>query len=176
MSVLYLVAHKGMVMQQTTTHQKSIILSRPVADFVPHSPPMILIDQIIDFSDNSLTAQFTVTEQSRFFDPAVQGIASWVGIEYMAQAIAALAGVRASLVNQPVKLGFLLGTRKYQIHQSTLTSNNIYQVTVKELFMDDTGLGAFDCIISHNDEVICQAKLNVFETDDKNQLLKEENE
>lgn len=161
-------------MQTNSNYQKTVILSKPVSDFVPHSPPMILLDKIIDFAKNSLTAQFEVTDQSRFYSPEHEGVESWVGIEYMAQAVAALAGVRAFLAGQPVKLGFLLGTRKFDINQALFAANQTYQVVITELFMDDSGLGAFDCSILHNETLVCQAKLNVFESNDTDQLLNKE--
>lgn len=156
---------------QSLESQKSIILSKPVVEFVPHSPPMVLIDKILDFDENSLIAQFSVSPQSRFFNPDIAGIESWVGIEYMAQAIAALAGIKAFLINQPVKLGFLLGTRKLNLYHEHFSNNQTYTVQIKELYMDDSGLGSFDCSISYQDECICAAKLNVFETNDQEQLL-----
>lgn len=161
-------------MQTNINSQKTVILSKPLSEFVPHSSPMVLLDKIVDFEQNSLTAQFQVTDQSRFYCPELKGIESWMGIEYMAQAVAALAGVRAYLVGQPVKLGFLLGTRKFEIYQTLFATNQTYQVVITELFMDDFGLGAFDCSILHNESLVCQAKLNVFESNDTDQLLNKE--
>lgn len=89
----------------------------------------------------------------------------------MAQAIAALAGIRAFLVNQPVNLGFLLGTRKLELFQQQFNNNQTYTVQIKELYMDDSGLGSFDCSIVQNNQCVCAAKLNVFETSDQTQLL-----
>ncbi|AOE50986.1 ApeP family dehydratase [Kangiella sediminilitoris] len=151
-------------------NDKLNILSIPLRDLVPHSEPMVLLDSIVEFNDNSLLAEFNVTENSRFYDASCQGIESWVGIEYMAQAIAALAGIRAKLSGEEVKLGFLLGTRKMNISVPILAVGNRYQVYIEELYMDDSGLGAFNCTIRHNDSVVSDAKLNVFETSDSSQL------
>lgn len=159
----------------TFESKKAAILSKPVSEFVPHSPPMVLLDKILDFEQNTLTAEFQVTELSRFYCPELKGIESWVGIEYMAQAVAALAGVRAYMAGEPVKLGFLLGTRKFDIYQALFAANQTYRVVITELFMDDSGLGAFDCSILHNEAPVCQAKLNVFESNDTDQLLNKEN-
>ncbi|WP_018623677.1 ApeP family dehydratase [Kangiella aquimarina] len=156
---------------QSIEAQKPIILSKPVSEFVPHSAPMVLIDKIVDFDESSLVAEFSVSAESRFFQTDIPGIESWVGVEYMAQAIAALAGIRAFLVNQPVNLGFLLGTRKLELFQQQFNNNQTYTVQIKELYMDDSGLGSFDCSIVQNNQCVCAAKLNVFETSDQTQLL-----
>lgn len=159
---------------QTTSQQKASILATPVADFVPHSAPMVLLDRIVDFTDNSLTAEVEVNPECRFFTPAAAGIESWVSIEYMAQAIAALAGVRAHLAGEPVKLGFLLGTRKMDIASPLMQAGQSYQIYIEELYMADSGLGAFSCSVKQGDTVISEAKLNVFESNDHSQLTHNE--
>ena len=158
---------------QTTinTDVKNRIVSMPVSELLPHSEPMILITRIADFHQQSLRAEVDISPDSRFFDAEHQGVESFFAIEYMAQAIAALAGVRSHLNNEAVKLGFLLGTRKMQLHSPFLKAGQTYQVTVEELFMDDSGLGAFQCSVTCKDDIIAEAKLSVFETNDENQLL-----
>jgi predicted hotdog family 3-hydroxylacyl-ACP dehydratase len=80
-----------------------------VAEVVPHSGGMILIDEIIDYNDNSLLASVTITDSSLFVD-GTNGVPGWVGMEYMSQAVAAWAGTQAKIHNEPIKMGFLLGT------------------------------------------------------------------
>ena len=82
----------------------------------------------------------------------------------MAQAIAAFAGIQAKMINEPVKLGFLLGTRKYNIYQQTFNVGETYQIHVEQLYLDSSGLASFDCLISNKQKKIIQSRLNVFET------------
>ncbi len=142
-----------------------------VEEVIPHSPPMVLLDSIVEQHDDELTAEITIQENSRFFDSQWGGVPSWVGIEYMAQAIAALAGIHSKERNEAIKLGFLLGSRKYHMHHKVLSLGETYQIKVKQLYMDDSGLASFECQILNHDEVCVQAKLNVFETDDAKQIL-----
>ena len=46
--------------------------------------------------------------------------AAWVGLEYMAQAIGAYAGYTARLRGEPVRIGYLLGTRRYECKPAKL--------------------------------------------------------
>lgn len=140
-------------------------------EFVPHTQPMILLDTIQDFTDNKLIATVTITSDSPFFDKSLNGVETWVSMEYMSQAIAALAGVRARFRGEPVKLGFLLGTRKLLLNQAIFNHDTQYTVQVEELFMDSSGLGAFNCSIKHHNDIISEAKINVFESNDTEQLL-----
>lgn len=143
-----------------------------IEELLPHSPPMVLIDEIVDYSTDHLVAKINCNKQSRFFDNTINGVPGWVGLEYMAQSIAAYAGVQAKIKHQPIKLGFLLGARKYEMLQSTFLCGFSYNVSVTQLYMDESGLGKFDCMISHQQSCFAKAKLNVYETDDINQMLK----
>jgi predicted hotdog family 3-hydroxylacyl-ACP dehydratase len=81
-------------------------------DLVPHAPPMILIDHIHACESEGLEATVRISEDSPFFEPR-RGVPSYVGIEYVAQTVAALAGLRARRSGQDISLGFLLGTRRF---------------------------------------------------------------
>lgn len=144
----------------------------PIEQLVPHSDPMILIDKVVEYGDDWLIAQVDIKQGAPFFDEQTMSIPTWVGIEYMAQTIAALAGIRALSNNTSVNLGFLLGSRKYQALKGQFLHQQSYQIKVKQLYMDDSGLASFDCSIFQGEEVFASAKLNVFETDDKNSIIK----
>ena len=54
-----------------------------------HRRPMLLLDRVAEFSPLVLRAEVTITSDSEFFS-APHGVPAWIGVEYMAQAIAAL--------------------------------------------------------------------------------------
>ncbi len=151
-----------------------------VEELIPHSGPMVLLDEIIEYSEQHLVAEIKIEENCKFYQASKAGVPAWVGVEYMSQAIAALAGIFAKLQGRPIKLGFLLGTRKYNIFQTILKKEQIFRIEVKQLYKDESGLASFDCRIiqtnhsneSSDDSVECvRAKLNVFETDDLQDVL-----
>jgi predicted hotdog family 3-hydroxylacyl-ACP dehydratase len=142
-----------------------------IEDLVPHSPPMVLIDKIVSFSDTKLCAEVHITSASQFFDANLKGVPVWFGLEYMAQSIAALAGIHAKVKSQAVKLGFLLGSRRYNIIQDHFSVGNVYQVNIEQLYKDDSGMGCFNCKISCGQEVLVTSKLNVFEVNDLDSVL-----
>ena len=147
-----------------------------VEELIPHSPPMVLLDRILKYDNMSLVAEVFISPDSRFFEPSFEGVPAWVGIEYMAQAISALAGLRAREKHQAIKLGFLLGTRKLQLQHKVLHSGNCYHIYVKQLFWDESGLASFECEIRQQDEVCVAARINVFETDDVKQVVGDGND
>ncbi len=145
--------------------------SIPINELIPHSPPMVLIENILDFTQTSLVAEITIVENCMFYDMKNCGVPTWVGIEYMAQSIAAFAGIQAKMISEPIKLGFLLGTRRYTILYPFFLVGNNYKIHVNKLYMDDSGLASFDCYILNNQEKIVEARLNVFETDNAQQIV-----
>ena len=72
---------------------------------------MILLDRVIEFEEDALTAELTVRNDCLLGSETL--VPAWAGIEYMAQAIGAYAGIRSKLAGQPISLGYLLGTRRY---------------------------------------------------------------
>lgn len=144
----------------------------PVQELLPHSPPMVLIDRVVSYDDISLIAEVTITAGSKFFDPNRQSVPAWVGIEYMAQSISALAGIRSKQNGTEVKIGFLLGTRKYLIKEKSFALGKVLQVQVNQLFRDESGLASFDCQIKDDKLLMVESRINVYEVNDINSFNK----
>ncbi|MCL1124591.1 hotdog family protein [Shewanella surugensis] len=137
-----------------------------VADYLPHSAPMIFIDKIIAYQTDTLLSEINITSQSPYFDDIISGVPNYVGIEYMAQTIAALAGIEALKRNDIIRIGFLLGSRKLQLHVPHYKLGHTYHTRVSRLYQEETGLAVFECQILEQDDIIAQANINVFQPQD----------
>ncbi|MCH1931077.1 hotdog family protein [Shewanella sp. A25] len=142
-----------------------------IADFIPHREPMILIDRIIAHEADSLKTEVTITPNSAYFDDARQAVPNYVGIEYMAQSIAALAGVEAKLREDKIRVGFLLGSRKLALHVEQFKLGQTYVTQVKRLYQEESGLAVFDCQIylksaDSEPQLVAEANVNVFQPQD----------
>lgn len=146
----------------------------PVEDLLPHSGDMVLLDRILDYGEDFAVSQVTVSDQSLFYEAQIDGIHSSIGLEWMAQTIAAMAGIVALQKNKQVQVGFLLGTRRYLPSQIVFGTNMVYVIKVKQLYHEANGLGAFDCLIEQDGQLIAEAKLNVFAPDNAEKFLKGE--
>jgi predicted hotdog family 3-hydroxylacyl-ACP dehydratase len=135
-----------------------------IGDLMPHSGPMILLDRLVAADDESLCAEVRVRANSLFFvDGAIGG---WVGLEYMAQAIGAFAGYRSRLRGEPVRIGYLLGTRHYECKQPSFALGSRLEIYVKRVLQSQDGLAAFDCRIDDETGVIASANVTVFQSAD----------
>jgi len=130
-----------------------------VAELIPHSGKMVLLDRIVECDDNSLSAELVVRDDGLLGND--QTVPAWVGIEYMAQAVAAYAGVMAMRAGEPIKLGFLLGTRRCNSNVAEFKVGSTITVRVEKIIQNDN-LGAFECKIQGVD-VEVSANLNVYQ-------------
>lgn len=142
-----------------------------IAQLVPHGGQMVLLDRVLAYEDERFCAELTITPETVFFDGA--GVGSWVGIEYMAQAIAAHAGYQARLRGEAVKVGFLLGARRYQASVPAFALGSVLHVHIQHAMQGDNGLAAFECRIDDatSGAILAHATVTVFEPDNVNEFL-----
>jgi predicted hotdog family 3-hydroxylacyl-ACP dehydratase len=142
---------------------------------VPHSGQMVLLDRALGADTDNLCAEVRIHAGSML--AGEQGVGAWVGIEYMAQAIAAHAGWLALERGEPVKVGFLLGSRRYEAKVSHFAPGSVLHVHVHRVLQAENGLGAFECRIDivDGEAGVATATVTVFQPDNVNQFLKDGN-
>ncbi len=118
----------------------------PLDELILHRDPMSLLDRVHAVEDDGLVATVEIRENIPFF-VAGDGVPAWIGMEYMAQAIAALAGTHARRAGRPIPLGLLIGCRQFVTRVAVFTAGTRLAVEVRELVSDSDGLGAFACTI-----------------------------
>jgi predicted hotdog family 3-hydroxylacyl-ACP dehydratase len=132
-----------------------------IRTLVPHAGRMVLLDRVVSAGAEDLCAEVRICEDSLFcLDGAV---GSWVGLEYMAQAIGAYAGYTARLRGEPVKVGYLLGTRCYECLRPSFSAGTLLRIHVKRLLQSENGLASFECRIEDEHGQIASANLSVFQ-------------
>jgi predicted hotdog family 3-hydroxylacyl-ACP dehydratase len=135
-----------------------------IRTLIPHADPMVLLDRVVSFENENLCAEVTIRPDSLFCGE--NGVGAWVGIEYMAQAIAAHAGYEQQLHGLPIKIGFLLGSRRYDVNCSSFPIGSVLKVYVHRVLLSENGLGSYECRIEANDEgndVRASATVTVFQ-------------
>ena len=139
---------------------------------VPHTGTMVLLDSIDHWQEDRLQASVTIRADAPFAD--AQGMPAWVGIELMAQTIAAFGGCRARRAGEAVKIGFLVGSRRYSVSQPYFPIGAHLQVNVKEIVSGEQGLSVFECSLQGLGEqsaISASANINVFQPADPEQFL-----
>ena len=137
---------------------------------IPHSGAMVLLDRVIAVDEESLCAEVRIRPDSLFC--AASGVGAWVGLEYMAQTIAAFAGYTAYLRGEPAKPGFLLGARRYECTVPMLNLGSLLRIHVRRVLQSENGLGSFHCRIEDDEQEIATATLTVFQPADAVNFVK----
>lgn len=135
--------------------------SYPIVELLPHKPPMVLLDRVRGWDDGELEAEIEIRPGLPFHRPG-EGVPAHVGIEYMAQACGAYVGLEAKSAAQPVRIGFLLGTRAYHAQTAYFRDGERLSVQVRQV-LRETEIGVFDCRIACSDDERATARLNLYQ-------------
>jgi predicted hotdog family 3-hydroxylacyl-ACP dehydratase len=142
----------------------------PVESLVPHRGAMLLIDKVL-FDDGETTRVAATVREGLFVRDGQ--LPAWVGIELMAQGIAAWAGLRRLEAKETVRLGFLLGTRRYECSVAGFEVGARLEVESHLELVSAQGLAVFGCRLFQGAALLASANLNVFQPADVQQYLKE---
>jgi predicted hotdog family 3-hydroxylacyl-ACP dehydratase len=149
-----------------------------IRTLVPHSGTMILLDRLVAVGDESLCAEVVIDPETLFCDEG--GVGAWIGVEYMAQTVAAFAGYEALSCGEPVKVGFLLGSRRYECSHPQFALGSRLHIHVQRALQGENGLGAFSCHIDDADNPsgtpLATATITVFQPDNVGEFLQKVSE
>ena len=143
----------------------------PIEAVLPHARPMILLDDIIGYDRESLTAGLRIRPRIAFYRPG-RGVPAHIGLEWMAQTCGAFAGVKARDAGEQVQVGLLLGTRNFTADLAWFVNGDRLTVTATQMF-NDAQIGSFECSICRlgDEKPVAKAQLTVFLPKDGAALL-----
>jgi predicted hotdog family 3-hydroxylacyl-ACP dehydratase len=133
----------------------------PIVELVPHRPPMLLLDRVLSYDGECVVCETVLGPESPF---AAQGhVPALVGIEYMAQTIAAGAGLSArDKGSQSGQMGFLLGCRSLTIAVDSFDVGDRLTIEARRTW-GETALGSFACKVQRGAEVLVEGALTVYQ-------------
>jgi predicted hotdog family 3-hydroxylacyl-ACP dehydratase len=134
----------------------------PLPLLLPHQPPMRLLDALLEADDRHCTALARVDPAAWYAGP--DGSApGWIGLEWMAQAIAAHQGLRHREQGGAPRVGYLLGTRAYACDLAAFPDHAAVAVEAVVQETDHSGLSVYACAIRYQGCPVAQAVLRAFE-------------
>ena len=132
----------------------------PLEALLPHRAPMILLDGVHDDTEQAITCKVTLRDTSPFVEngrvPAV------VALEYMAQCVAAYAGLKAFREGTPVRLGYVIGARVVELAEDQFGVGEELFVSANRVWGDDL-VGNFECRVDSRRRRVATAVLSVFQ-------------
>jgi predicted hotdog family 3-hydroxylacyl-ACP dehydratase len=138
----------------------------PVTELLPHRDAMLLIDRILASSEGCTVVE-AVLSSAGWYANADGTVPAWIGVELMAQAIAAHASLVAIASGKPPRRGVLLGTRAYTANVPAFPAGDGLTITARTFFQDAaSGLAAYHCTITRAETPLAEAEIKVYEPDD----------
>ena len=104
----------------------------PLEDLVPHARPMLLLARVLRHDASSTACEVELGEQSLFRGEDGR-IPCWVGLEYMAQCVAAHAGLEARIHGVAPRVGFVMGSRRLRFHRPFHPAEGVLEVEARHL-------------------------------------------
>jgi predicted hotdog family 3-hydroxylacyl-ACP dehydratase len=136
----------------------------PIEELLPHRFGMLLVDRIVAWDPDGATV--SASPRADAWHAEAGGMPSRIGIELMAQAIAAHVSLVAWSKGEPPKKGVLLGARSYRATLAHFPAGSALNVTATKAFSDEGGMGAYDAAIELDGAEVAKARILVFEPPD----------
>mgnify|MGYP005656661465 FL=1 len=133
-----------------------------ISKLLPHDAPMILIKELVAVGKDRVHCRVLIDESCLFFDHEARTVPGYVGIEFMAQTVAAWAGYHAWERGEQPPIGFLLGGRGYRSELSMFEEGMVLDIHGEQLMLYEN-MASFSCTIEYNGKVMGKCELNVFE-------------
>ena len=136
----------------------------PIASLVPHAAPMLLLDRLCEATATTARCEVRVGETLALFLRDDGALPGWVGIELMAQTVAAWSGYQGHQRQEEPQIGLLLGARKYQCHLARLPAGSLLTIDCEQL-LQDGALASFQCYLRCDGELVAEARLSTIQPD-----------
>lgn len=134
-----------------------------VVKLIPHREPMLLINVLESVDQKHAKATVIIDSETPFFQQG-KGVPSWIGLEYMGQTAALIAGHQVDEGLSEPHLGFLMGSRKYETTVEYFQAHSNLTIVCEEAALVGESLATFNCTISNSktDAILATALLSVF--------------
>jgi predicted hotdog family 3-hydroxylacyl-ACP dehydratase len=135
----------------------------PVAELVPHEAPMILVDELVEWSPTHARVRAQVRRGGPFVSDGQ--LPATILLEYMAQAVAVADGM-GGRVSGRREIGVLLGVRELNLEIDAVAIGDVLDIHVAHRFRDDA-LASYDCEVRRAGQLLASGAVNVMRSPSK---------
>lgn len=130
----------------------------PLAEFMPHRAPMLLLDRMLAWSEEAAVCERTVRPGDSFVEE--DGVSALLALELFAQAAAAHVGYLGRTRGDTMGSGALLGTRRIDLAVDRFAPGDVLEVHVRQL-MSIPPLAQYECALRRRGETVASGTVNV---------------
>ena len=129
---------------------------------LPHRAPMILLDAVESDEPEQIVCRVSIRADSPFVENGQ--VRAVIALEYMAQCVAAFAGLRAFREGQEVRIGYIIGASPIEFAVDALRVGETLRVEARRIWGEDA-LGKFECSVYSQEGRAAFGLLTVFQGD-----------
>jgi len=129
----------------------------PVAELVPHDAPIILVDELLEWSPTQARVRARVRRGGPFVSEG--RLPATILLEYMAQAIAVADGM-AGHIDGRRDIGLLLGARELVLEVDAVEVGDELDLLVEQRFCDGR-TASYACEARRGEQLLASATVNV---------------
>ncbi|MEY4581094.1 MAG: hypothetical protein RL701_5797 [Pseudomonadota bacterium] len=130
-----------------------------ITRFIPHRGSMLFIDSIVASGPEHVECRARVRADNPF--QRAGSVRAVVCLEYVAQAVAAYAGLQSETSGQ-ARIGYLIAANRLTLSAASLELGDELVVHAKRLWGEST-LGKFECAVIRLGITIAQATVSVYQ-------------
>ncbi|RRJ82773.1 hypothetical protein D0544_13030 [Aestuariirhabdus litorea] len=120
-----------------------------------------MVERLLSIDETRARCALTLRADNPFIGR--QGtLPGYLGIELMAQGVALFAGYHCLRRGEPVRVGYLLGSRHYRSHRSHLEPGCELEIEVEQEYFSE-GMALFSCRLLAQGNELASARLNTFQ-------------
>ena len=131
----------------------------PVAHYLPHRPPMLLLDEIVEWAENHVVCRAVLRPDCVF---AVDGqVHASAMIEFVAQACALYVGLRPQEQGAP-RMGMIMGCREMDFFVDSFAVGEVLTIVATRVYGHQQ-VASFTGTVSRGDTLCASLQLSVVE-------------
>jgi len=131
----------------------------PLTELVPHRAPMLLLDEVSSYDDISVECLVVLRDDSPFVERG--RVRATLALEYLAQSIAVWSGLQGRARGEPVRIGYLVGSRELAFAVDHFRVGDELRLRASRVG-GDSKLGAFACSVLRGGDTLASGTLNVY--------------
>ncbi len=140
----------------------TLAVSGPAAGYLPHQPPMLLIDDIVEVTEHRAVCRATIHPDCVFaIDGAVHPAAM---IEFVAQACAIYAGAMSARDGGPPRLGLIMACREAAFAVDAFAIGDELTIVAEKAFGGNQ-MASFTGTVSRGDALCATIQLSVVDAE-----------
>lgn len=130
----------------------------PLTAFMPHRPPMLVLDALVSCDERTVVCSRTIREGDVFVEGGE--VSALLALELFAQAAAAHFGYLGMKRGSGMASGALLGTRKLELDVDRYRVGDVLEVRAEQV-MSMPPAAQYDCTLARGGEIVARGTINV---------------